>query len=247
MIKNHRTKLIDGDKIGILWKINKNKNELSSSLHIYLGWTFNILIDESKINYLQKNNSFIQLYFTNRFPKIYLNKKNYNSLKKLKDYNEKKRKSGDNEMKSNEENLNSKKNKSSNFLKVILYYSFNFKKIIYKKETSIEKEKLKNFQEEINLVNNFSNSISNKFTIINKIKKKNLENDLKISFSKNQPEDDRRRKLWTPEEDDKLKNLVIKYKPSTHEDWGLIANELGRTIKSVKHKYNDYKLYKLNI
>jgi len=62
-----------------------------------------------------------------------------------------------------------------------------------------------------------------------------------------QEEDDRRRKLWTTEEDDQLKQLIRKHKPQTNEDWEQIALKLGRTIKSVKHKYNDHNLkYLLN-
>jgi len=59
---------------------------------------------------------------------------------------------------------------------------------------------------------------------------------------KEEEEEDRRRKLWTAEEDEQLKQLVKKLKPSSNEDWEVIASKLGRTVKSVKHKYNDHNL-----
>jgi len=58
-------------------------------------------------------------------------------------------------------------------------------------------------------------------------------------------DDDRRRKLWTSEDDMKLTDLVLKHQPRSNEDWDDIANALGRTVKSVKHKFNDYRLYEL--
>jgi len=58
-------------------------------------------------------------------------------------------------------------------------------------------------------------------------------------------DEDRRRKLWTPEDDELLRELVIQYRPTTQEDWEKIALKLGRTVKSVKHKYNDKRMYEL--
>jgi len=55
-------------------------------------------------------------------------------------------------------------------------------------------------------------------------------------------DEDRRRKPWTPDEDDKLRRLVKKVKPITPEQWDYIAAQLGRTVKSIKHKFNDYGL-----
>lgn len=59
---------------------------------------------------------------------------------------------------------------------------------------------------------------------------------------KQEEEEDRRRKLWTPEEDEQLRQLIVKLKPSSNEDWEVIASKLGRTVKSVKHKFNDHNL-----
>eukprot|EP01114_Cavostelium_apophysatum_P021102 TRINITY_DN7264_c0_g1_i1.p1 TRINITY_DN7264_c0_g1~~TRINITY_DN7264_c0_g1_i1.p1 ORF type:complete len:461 (-),score=113.42 TRINITY_DN7264_c0_g1_i1:39-1277(-) len=56
---------------------------------------------------------------------------------------------------------------------------------------------------------------------------------------------DRRRKIWTPEEEEHLKKLIVQVKPKVPEDWEFVAKELGRTVKSIKHKYNDKKMYEL--
>jgi len=61
-------------------------------------------------------------------------------------------------------------------------------------------------------------------------------------IQRDEEEEDRRRKLWTAEEDEQLRALVKKLKPNTNEDWEVIAAKLGRTVKSVKHKYNDHNL-----
>ena len=72
---------------------------------------------------------------------------------------------------------------------------------------------------------------------------KETKRDMSVSQNKEgEEEEDRRRKLWTPEEDEQLKQLIIKFKPATNEDWELIASKLGRTVKSVKHKFNDHNL-----
>jgi len=55
-------------------------------------------------------------------------------------------------------------------------------------------------------------------------------------------DDDRRRKPWTSEDDEKLKMMIIEHQPKTPEDWETVAAELGRTVKSIKHKFNDYNL-----
>jgi len=55
-------------------------------------------------------------------------------------------------------------------------------------------------------------------------------------------EEDRRGKLWTAEEDQKLRELVQKIQPKDPADWNTLANQLGRTVKSCKHKFNDYNL-----
>ena len=62
------------------------------------------------------------------------------------------------------------------------------------------------------------------------------------ALEKEKPEEDRRGKLWTPEEDQKLKELVVLIRPKEPADWTLLANQLGRTVKSCKHKFNDYNL-----
>lgn len=54
--------------------------------------------------------------------------------------------------------------------------------------------------------------------------------------------DDRRKKLWTKEEDARLRDLVLQYRPQRKADWETIAQILGRTVKAIKHKYNDYNL-----
>ncbi len=55
-------------------------------------------------------------------------------------------------------------------------------------------------------------------------------------------DEDRRGKLWTPEEDQKLRELVIQIQPKEPADWNTISQILGRTVKSCKHKFNDYGL-----
>lgn len=57
--------------------------------------------------------------------------------------------------------------------------------------------------------------------------------------------EDRTRKFWTAEEDELLKEMVIEKKPGTPEEWEEIAQIMGRTVKSIKHKYNDKKYYEL--
>jgi len=56
-------------------------------------------------------------------------------------------------------------------------------------------------------------------------------------------DEDRRGKLWTPEEDKKLRDLVIQIQPKEPQDWSTIASLLGRTVKSCKHKFIDHGLH----
>jgi len=58
-------------------------------------------------------------------------------------------------------------------------------------------------------------------------------------------DEDRRGKLWTPEEDQKLRDLVIQIQPREPADWNRLSQMLGRTVKSCKHKFNDYGLQDL--
>lgn len=57
--------------------------------------------------------------------------------------------------------------------------------------------------------------------------------------------EDRTRKFWTAEEDELLKEMVIEKNPRTPDEWEEIAHIMGRTVKSIKHKYNDKKYYEL--
>jgi len=56
---------------------------------------------------------------------------------------------------------------------------------------------------------------------------------------------ERQRRFWTPEEDAKLRELVLQIRPSTTADWEVVAAKLGRTVKGVKHKYVANDLAKL--
>lgn len=76
-----------------------------------------------------------------------------------------------------------------------------------------------------------------------KEKKKEAETPKKETKREIRLEDkDRQRKPWTPEEDELLRVLIKRHKPNTNEEWELVASQLGRTVKSIKHKFNDYHL-----